>query len=111
MTPLDKLQNFANELPSFFGIAVKKLMLTPIDELTTAQFQLIHKGLSKELFDEWLELHVDLKLNTEETELLTAWLKSPYATQPHLYEGWKQNEIKRILERKLSQEFGFEIHS
>jgi hypothetical protein len=108
MTPLDKLQNFANELPSFFGLAVKKLMLTPIDDLTTAQFQLIHKGLSEELLQQWLELHVDLKLDTEETELLTAWINSPYSDSPHLYEGWKQNEIKRILERKLSQDFGFE---
>ena len=108
MTPLDKLQKFSNDLPSSFGIAVKKLMLTPIDELTTAQFQLIHKGLSQELFDEWLELHVDLKLDNEETELLIAWLNSPYSDQPHLYEGWKQNEIKRIIERKLSQDFGFE---
>ena len=108
MTPLDKLQKFSNDLPSVFGIAVKKLMLTPIDDLTTPQFQLIHKGLSTELFQEWLELHVELKLNTEETELLTAWINSPYSDQPHLYEGWKQIEIIRILERKLSQNFGFE---
>jgi hypothetical protein len=46
MTPADKLQHFANELPSYFGIAVKKLILTPIDDLTTPQFQLIQKGLS-----------------------------------------------------------------
>lgn len=108
MTPLDKLQNFSKELPSYFGLAVKKLMLTPIDDLTTAQFQLIHKSLSEELFEQWLDLHVELKLDSEETELLLAWINSPYSDQPHLYEGWKQNKIKSILERKLSQDFGFE---
>jgi len=109
MTPADKLQHFANELPSYFGIAVKKLILTPIDDLTTPQFQLIQKGLSSELFDEWLELHVQLKLQTEETELLTAWLNSEFSDRPELYEGWKMNYIKRTLETKLYDTFNFNV--
>jgi hypothetical protein len=108
MTPLDKLQKFSSELPSYFGIAVKKLMLTPIEDLTTAQFQLIQKGLSQELFQQWLELHVDLKLAGEETELLTAWINSPFSDRPELYEGWKMNYIKSTLETKLYDDFNFQ---
>jgi hypothetical protein len=107
MNASNKLQEFANELPSYFGIAVKKLMLTPLEDLTTAQFQLIQKGLSEDLFQEWLDIQGELKLQREETELLTAWLSSPFADKPHLYEGWKMNEIKRILQHKLIQQFNF----
>jgi uncharacterized protein YlaN (UPF0358 family) len=109
MTPADKLQKFSSELPSYFGIAVKKLILTPIDELTTPQFQLIQKGLSTQLFEEWIELHVQLKLQREETELLTAWLSSPFSDRPELYEGWKMNYIKSTLETKLYDDFNFDV--
>jgi hypothetical protein len=108
MTPSDKLKEFSDSMPSYFGIAVKKLILTPIDELSTPQFQLIQKGLSTELFEEWIELHVQLKLQREETELLTAWINSPFSDRPELYEGWKMNYIKSTLETKLYDDFNFQ---
>lgn len=104
---IDKLTKLINNLPEDIGLAVKKLIAKGPNELTTSQYQLIQKGLSEEVFQEWLSIHTEIDMQQEETELLLAWLNSDFVDKPHLYEGWKQNELKRRVEAELSRIYGF----
>jgi hypothetical protein len=104
---IDKLTKLINNLPDGTGIAVKKLIAKGPNELTTSQYQLIQKGLSEEVFQEWLTIHTEIDLQQEETQLLLAWLNSDFVDRPHLYEGWKQNELKRRVEVEMSRIYGF----
>jgi hypothetical protein len=106
-TTIDKLTKLINILPDGTGLAIKKLIAKGPKELTQAQYQLIQKGLSEKVFQEWLTIHNEIDLEQEETELLLAWLNSEFVDKPHLYEGWKQNELKRRVEVEMRRVYGF----
>ena len=106
MATIEAIKKIVNILPEGTGLAVRKLIAKGPKELTEAQYQLVQKGLSKEIFEEWLLVHSQIDLEQEETELLISWLNSEFGDKPHLYEGWKQNELKRRIEEELRKIYG-----